>query len=84
MPSTADDDDKMNAVVELIYGIDNSLSSIFFDGQDFLGRGVNWWNYQFYAIRHPTYFDSMNFGENLKAFYQRVAAWHRMREGPDK
>ena len=42
MPSTADDDDKMNAVVELIYGIDNSLSSIFFDGSDFLGRGVNW------------------------------------------
>ena len=40
--------------------------------------------YQFYAIRHQDYFNHMLWGEDLLIFYQDVAAWHDMEDGPKK
>ena len=38
----------------------------------------------FYALRHRDYFDDIEFGQFVIDFYERVAKWHKLPEGPAK
>ena len=81
MPDAAEDIDDKNEVVDFILTVHQGLSNIFVDDSRMAGT---WNRLQFYAIRHQNYFTSMNWADEVLQFYESVAEWHSLQNGPDK
>ena len=67
--------------MQLILTVHYATTELFFRESNYLSA---YNRYQFYAIRHQDYFNSMEWGPEVLQFYSDVDKWASMDDGPEK